>query len=128
MVTGGVEVILGVKRDDSFGHLIMFGLGGIAVEVLRDVVFRIAPITDRAASEMVRSIRGVPLLQGFRGSPGADMSTIEDCIQKLSSFVETYKEIDELDLNPLMVGKEKGDFRALDVRMTLRPLPSPLSP
>jgi acetyl coenzyme A synthetase (ADP forming)-like protein len=78
MITGGVEVILGVKRDDNFGHLVMFGLGGIAVEVLRDVVFRIAPISDRTAGEMVRAIRGLPLLQGFRGSPGADLGMLEE--------------------------------------------------
>ncbi|MHC4597543.1 MAG: acetate--CoA ligase family protein [Planctomycetota bacterium] len=124
MVTGGVEVILGVKRDDSFGHLVMFGLGGIAVEVLRDVVFRIAPITDRAAHEMVRSIRGVPLLQGFRGSPGADFETIEESIQRLSNLVENHKEIAELDMNPLVVGREKGNLCALDVRISLRPLPA----
>ncbi|MHC4778608.1 MAG: acetate--CoA ligase family protein, partial [Planctomycetota bacterium] len=128
MVTGGVEVILGVKRDDNFGHLLMFGLGGIAVEVLRDVVFRISPVSDRAAGEMVRSIRGVPLLEGFRGSPGADLSTIEDCIQMLSTFVEAFKEVDELDVNPLMVGRKRGDFRALDVRLSLRPLPKSVQP
>jgi acyl-CoA synthetase (NDP forming) len=122
--TGGVEVILGAKRDDSFGHLLMFGLGGIAVEVLRDVVFRIAPVTDRTAAEMPRSLKGLPLLQGFRGSPGAHLPTIEECIQRLSRLVETYREIDELDVNPMIVGREAGDATALDVRIALRPLRS----
>jgi acyl-CoA synthetase (NDP forming) len=121
-LTGGVEVILGVKRDDSFGHLLMFGLGGIAVEVLRDVVFRIAPVTDRTAAEMVRALRGFPLLQGFRGSPGAHLPTIEECIQRLSRLVEACREIDELDVNPMIVGREAGDATALDVRIALRPL------
>jgi acyl-CoA synthetase (NDP forming) len=123
MITGGVEVILGVKRDDSFGHLVMFGLGGVAVEVLRDVVFRIAPISDRTAGEMVRSIRGFPLLQGFRGSPGADLGILEEYIQRLSDLVMKYRQIDELDVNPLMVGRDPSSARALDVRISLRPLP-----
>jgi acetyltransferase len=122
MVEGGVEVIVGAKRDGEFGHLVMFGLGGIAVEVLRDVSFKIAPVSDTMAVDMVESIRGYPLLQGFRGRQPANLTYIKESIMRISRLVEEFKEIAELDINPLVVFEEKARCRALDVRVAVEPL------
>ena len=101
MITGGVEVMVGVAQDPTFGPLIAFGLGGIHVEILKDVCFRVTPITDRDASEMVRSIRGYRLLEGYRGHPPADIAAIEDLLLRVARLVEEIPEIIELDLNPV---------------------------
>ncbi|HEY7559299.1 MAG TPA: GNAT family N-acetyltransferase [Candidatus Binatia bacterium] len=101
MITGGVEVMVGVTQDPSFGPLIAFGLGGIYVEILKDVCFRVTPITDRDASEMVRSIRGYRLLEGYRGHPPADIPAIEDLLLRVARLIEEVPEISELDLNPV---------------------------
>ncbi len=122
MVEGGVEVIIGAKRDPQFGHLVMFGLGGIAVEVLRDVAFKIAPVTDEMASDMVKSIRGYPLLEGFRGRSPANLEYIKEAIMRISRLVEHFKEIEEIDINPLVVFEDRGKCRALDVRIAVRAL------
>jgi acetate---CoA ligase (ADP-forming) len=102
MISGGVELMIGVTQDPSFGPLIGFGLGGIYVEILKDVCFRITPITDRDAKEMVRSIKGYRLLEGYRGHPSADIKAIEDLLLRVSRLVEEVPEIAELDLNPVM--------------------------
>ena len=96
----GVEVMVGMTNDPLFGPLIAFGLGGIHVEILGDVRFRITPLTDRDAAEMVREIKGYRLLQGYRGHPAADVEAIEDVLLRLSRLVEEIPEISELDLNP----------------------------
>ena len=101
MVSGGVELLVGVTHDPLFGPLLAFGLGGIHVEILRDVCFRITPLTDRDAKEMVRSIRGFPLLEGYRGHPPADLAAIEEILLRVSRLVEEVPEITELDLNPV---------------------------
>ncbi len=101
MISGGVEVMVGVTDDPLFGPLIAFGLGGIYVEILGDVCFRITPLTDRDASEMVRKIRGYRLLEGYRGHPPADVAAIEEVLLRISRLVEEVPEISELDLNPI---------------------------
>jgi acetyltransferase len=115
MVRGGKEVILGVTRDRTFGPMIMFGLGGIYVEVLKDVSFRIAPVSRRDALDMVNEIRTVGLLKGARGEKAVDLAAIADYIVRLSTLVTAFPEIQELDINPLVV-MEKGAV-ALDARV-----------
>jgi acyl-CoA synthetase (NDP forming) len=119
MVTGGEEVILGVKRDRSFGPVIMFGLGGIFVEVFKDVRFRIAPVGPRAAGEMVSEIRAFRMLAGARGKKKRDVSGIEEAIQHLSALALDCPQINELDINPLIVlNEDEGAFVA-DARILL---------
>jgi acetyltransferase len=104
MVRDGVEVIIGVTKDPVFGPAIMFGLGGIFVEALRDVSFRIAPITRADAEEMIDEIRGRRVLEGMRGKPPADREALIDTLLRVSQFVTDHRDqIDELDLNPLVL-------------------------
>ena len=117
MVRGGHEVILGMTRDPQYGPLLMFGLGGIHVEVLRDVAVRVHPITDVQAREMIRSIRGYPLLAGRRGEPGSDLATLESCLLRLSALVGDYDEIQEIDVNPLIVAPKRGKSLIVDARV-----------
>lgn len=102
MIGGGVELMVGVTQDPSFGPLIGFGLGGIHVEILKDVCFRVTPVTDRDAKEMIRSIRGYRLLEGYRGHPPADLTAIEELLLRVARLVEEIPEISELDLNPVI--------------------------
>ena len=102
MLRGGRETVAGISRDPSFGPLVMFGLGGIFVEVLRDVVFRVAPITALDAEEMVRGVRGVRLLEGVRGAARADFPALEHALLSLSRLAADFPEISELDINPLL--------------------------
>lgn len=119
MLKDGVEVIIGTTRDPVFGHVIMFGLGGIFVEALRDVSFRIAPLTRRDAEEMIREIKGYRVLQGMRGKPPADTDAIVDAILRVSQLVTDYAdEIEELDINPLVVFSEGA--KAVDALVTRR--------
>jgi acyl-CoA synthetase (NDP forming) len=101
MAPAGAEVIVGMSKDPQFGPVLMFGLGGIFVEVLKDVAFRIVPLEPRDARQMVREIKGFPVLEGVRGQPPADLAALEGLILKLSEFVEAHPEIEELDLNPV---------------------------
>ena len=101
MARKGVEVIIGMSKDPQFGPVLMFGLGGVLVELLKDVSFRIVPVRKVDAAEMVREIKGFPMLQGFRGSEPADLSALEDLIVKVSDFVEQNPQVKELDLNPV---------------------------
>jgi acyl-CoA synthetase (NDP forming) len=102
MISGVVELMVGVTQDPSFGPLLGFGLGGIHVEILKDICFRVTPITDRDAGEMVRSIKGYRLLEGYRGHPSADIAAIEDLLLRVARLVEEVPEIAELDLNPVI--------------------------
>jgi acetyltransferase len=120
MIIGGRETILGTKLDASFGPLVMFGLGGIYVEVLKDVSFRIAPISDLDAHEMVKSIKSYPLLSGFRGEEPLDIESIEEYIQRLSRLVEDFPEIEEMDINPLVVFEKGRSCNVVDARMKIR--------
>jgi acetyl-CoA synthetase (ADP-forming) len=117
MAPPGTEVIIGVSKDPQFGPVIMFGLGGILVELLKDVSFRIVPVTKRDAAEMVREIKGYPLLQGYRGQEPADISALEDLLVKVSQFVEQSPQIKELDLNPIFAYKDR--VVAVDARVIL---------
>jgi acyl-CoA synthetase (NDP forming) len=121
MISGGVELMVGVTQDASFGPLIGFGLGGIHVEILKDVCFRITPITDRDAREMVRSIKGYRLLEGYRGHPSADIEAIEDLLLRVSRLVEEVPEIAELDLNPVMALPPGQGCLIVDARICLKP-------
>jgi acetyl coenzyme A synthetase (ADP forming)-like protein len=117
MLKGGVEVMIGMMQDPLFGPLIAFGLGGIHVEILADVCFRITPLTDRDAAAMVRSIRGYRLLQGYRGHPAADVAAIEETLLRVSRLVEEIPEISELDLNPLFALPPGQGCRIVDARI-----------
>ncbi|MEX0749573.1 MAG: acetate--CoA ligase family protein [Dehalococcoidia bacterium] len=97
----GTEVIVGVTRDPQFGPVLMFGLGGVLVEVLKDVAFRVIPINERDARQVIHEIKGYPLLEGYRGSEAADIGKLQELLLQVSSFVEAHPEIAELDLNPV---------------------------
>jgi len=117
MARPGIEVIIGMSKDAQFGPVLMFGLGGILVEVLKDVSFRVAPITGKDAAEMIREIKGYPLLQGYRGQEPVDIPFLEQLIVKVSELVEQYPEIKELDLNPVLAYKDRAI--AVDARIVL---------
>ncbi len=119
MVRPGVEVIIGMTKDAQFGPVLMFGLGGILVEVLKDVSFRIVPLAKRDAREMIKEIKGYPLLEGYRGQEPADIPFLEDLILKVSDFVDKNPEIKELDLNPVFAYKNRAV--AVDARVILEP-------
>ena len=120
MVSPGTEMILGMKRDKQFGPLLMFGLGGIYVEVLKDVTFRLAPIRELGARHMVESIRAHRILEGFRGESPADIPKLIECIERLSQLVVEMDEIEELDINPLIVYSERQGAVVADARILLR--------
>ncbi len=117
MVEPGREVIVGVNRDPQFGPLVMFGLGGIYVEVLEDVTFRLAPVTAREAREMIDEIKAAPLLHGARGEEPADLEAIAEIVQRVSHLVCDFPEIVELDLNPVVV-HPRGAV-AIDARLSV---------
>ena len=119
MVAGGKEVILGMTRDPSFGPLLMFGLGGIYVEVLKDVAFRVAPIGPDEAEVMIREIRSFPLLRGVRGEKPSDMAAMVEALERLSQLCTDFPEILELDVNPLLVKPEGSGAVAIDARLAL---------
>lgn len=119
MIIGGKEVILGVTKDPQFGPLIMFGLGGIYVEVLNDVSFRIAPLSVKDADEMIREIHSFPLLRGVRGEPPTDLYALRENLLRLSQLVIDFPDIIELDINPLIVKAEGEGAVAADARITL---------
>jgi len=120
MAAKGTDVILGLTRHPVFGPLLMFGIGGIFVEVFQDVTFRLAPIGRNEARRMVRQIKGYKLLQGFRGRAKGDIETIEKCLVGLSNMAINHPEIVELDINPLLVHSEGQGATAADCRMILR--------
>jgi acetate---CoA ligase (ADP-forming) len=117
MSAGGRETIVGLTTDPGFGSLLMFGLGGIYVEAVRDVVFRVHPVSDIDAREMVSSIRGVKLLEGIRGEPAADRTAIEDVLQRISQLATDHPSISELDINPWLAFENGGV--AVDARITI---------
>lgn len=120
MLTGTAEVMVGVEDDPVFGPLIAFGLGGIHVEILRDVAFRVSPLTDRDARDMVREIRGYRLLEGYRGYPAADVEALEEALLRISWLVESVPEIGEMDLNPIFALEPGEGYRVADVRIRVR--------
>ncbi len=108
MVRPGTEVIVGVSKDPQFGPVIMFGLGGIFVEVLKDVTFRVIPVEQRDAREMIKEVKGYPLLQGYRGKESANISALVEIILKISKLIEENPHIKELELNPIFVYRDKA--------------------
>ena len=117
MAPSSTEVIVGAIKDPQFGPAVMFGLGGIFVEVLKDVTFRIAPITEDEACEMMSEVKAYPLLKGYRNTPPADLEAIAKILLNTSRLVTDHSEIKELDLNPIMV-YEKG-AKTVDARIIL---------
>ena len=117
MARPGIEIIIGTFKDAQFGPVIMFGLGGIFVEVLKDVSFRIVPIERRDAAEMIKEIKAYSLLKGYRGMEPADINALEDILMKVSNFVAKTPEIKEIDLNPVVAYKDGAV--AVDARIVL---------
>ena len=117
MVAGGVETFIGVASDPTFGPLVGFGIGGVDVELLGDVRFRIAPLTDRDADELLHEIRGYRLLEGYRGRPPADVEALRDILLRVSRLAEDRPEIAELDLNPVMALSPGKGCRVVDARI-----------
>ncbi len=119
MMDRGKEVILGVTRDNRFGPVLMVGLGGIYTEILKDVSFRLAPIRENEAEEMIREIRTIKLLQGARGEPPSDLGAVAECLLRLSEFVTDHPNIHELDINPLLVYPRGKGAVVADARIIL---------
>jgi len=117
MIRNGVELMIGVAEDPLFGPLIAFGLGGIYVEILADVSFRVTPLTDRDAEEMIRAIRGYRLLEGYRGHAPADVKAIQEVLLRVSRMVEDVPEIRELDLNPIFALPPGQGCAVVDARI-----------
>ena len=109
-------MVCGLATDPQYGPMIMFGLGGVFVEVLKDISFRIAPLTDQDASEMVRSVKAWKLLEGVRGLPRAQT---EETLLRLSQLVTDFPRVSELDINPLMISDKDGEAIAVDARVKL---------
>lgn len=121
MAKSGREVIIGMTRDPQFGPMLMFGLGGIFVEVLKDVTFHIAPITTSEAREMLEQTKSFSLLKGARGQNSVDLDAIANALQRISQLVTDFPEISEMDINPFIVGESITDSVAADARITLSP-------
>jgi acetyl coenzyme A synthetase (ADP forming)-like protein len=122
MLKGGVETMIGVAADPLFGPLIGFGLGGVYVELMGDMRFRIAPLTDRDADELIHDIRGFPLLAGYRGQPATDVDALRDVLLRLSRLADEVPEIVELDLNPVIALPHGHGCRIVDARIKVRPV------
>jgi acetyltransferase len=120
MVKGGREVIIGMNRDPQFGPLLMFGLGGIYVEALKDVTFRVAPIDRREATEMLGEIRSINLLRGVRGEKPSDLEAVAETVLRISQLVTDFPEVVELDINPLIVFEAGKGVLGIDMRMALQ--------
>jgi len=120
MITGGIETMVGVSDDPSFGPLVGFGLGGVNVEVLKDVGFRVAPLTDRDADELLHGIRGVRLLEGYRGHAPADVDALREVLLRVSQLAVDVPEIVELDLNPVIALPPGHGCRIVDARMRVQ--------
>ena len=117
MVKGGKEMIIGSKLEPGMGPVVMLGMGGIYVEILKDVTFRLAPLTDQEANDMISSIKTKKLLDGVRGEKPSDISKLSECIQRLSQLVSDFTEIKELDMNPVLVMEQGDGCKILDVRI-----------
>ena len=120
MVKGNREMVCGIATDPQYGPMMMFGLGGVFIEVMKDVTFRIAPLTDIDADEMIKSVKAYKLLEGARGTKPADMNQIQETLLRLSQLVSDYKFIDELDINPLLISEKSGEGIAVDGRIKVR--------
>jgi acyl-CoA synthetase (NDP forming) len=121
MAGDGKEVLVGMQRDPGFGPVVVFGLGGIYVEVLRDVTFRLAPLRTLSAEHMVASVRAFPLLQGVRGEAPSDLPALYEVIERVSQLSVDNPEVTELDINPLIVRTAGQGAMAVDARVVLGP-------
>lgn len=117
MATAGVEVIVGMTRDPQYGPVLMFGLGGVMVEVFRDVSFRLAPLEERDADDMLSEIKGRAVLDGVRGAAPVDLGALRSALMSVSQFVQEHPEVSELDLNPI-IASSSGAV-AVDARIVL---------
>ena len=120
MVKGNREMVCGIATDPQYGPMMMFGLGGVFIEVMKDVTFRIAPLTDVDAKEMIKSVKAYKLLEGARGTTPAQMDQIQETLLRLSQLVHDFKFIDELDINPLLISEKTGEGIAVDGRIKVR--------
>jgi len=118
-VGAGTEVILGMARDKVYGPLLLFGLGGIYVEYLKDVAFGVPPLTDRDAMRMIDSIRTAPILRGVRGEAPKDVPALQEAILRLAQLVSDFDVIQELDINPVLALAAGQGYRAVDARVIL---------
>ena len=119
MAEKGKETIIGMNRDPHFGPMLMFGMGGVYVEALKDVTFRIAPIRELSAKHMIQNIRAYKMLEGVRGEKPSDIDTIAECLQRLSQLVTDFEEIVDLDINPLIVYNEGKRAKVVDARILI---------
>jgi len=123
MVKPGVETIIGARQDPSFGPVVMFGLGGIYVEVMKDVAFRAAPLGSRTAHSMIGEIRSYPLLLGVRGEKRKDIDAIADVAIRLGALAVRIREITDIEINPLVAYEHGEGVKAVDVRILLKGKP-----
>jgi acyl-CoA synthetase (NDP forming) len=121
-ISGGIETMAGVASDRTFGPLLVCGLGGTMVELLKDVSFRLHPVTDVDADEMIKGLRASPLLDGYRGAPPGDREALISIILKVSALIDVVPELAELDLNPIKVLAPGKGAIVVDARMLLKPL------
>jgi acyl-CoA synthetase (NDP forming) len=127
MVEPGVEMLVGVVHDPSFGPVVACSAGGTQAELLRDVAVRVTPITDLDAAEMVRSLRTFPMLEGFRGAPAADVAALEDVIQRIGALVDAHPAIAEIDCNPVIVLPRGANVVDARIRVQVVATPKPLA-
>src|SRR5574344_533141 len=120
MVKGSREMVCGIATDPQYGPMMMFGLGGVFIEVMKDVTFRIAPLTDVDAMDMIKSVKAYKLLEGARGTTPAQMEQIQETLLRLSQLVHDFSFIDELDINPLLISEKTGEGIAVDGRIKVR--------
>ena len=118
MAKEGVEVIIGTKIDDQFGPVIMFGLGGVFVEILKDIAFRVLPITPKSAEKLMEEIRAYSILKGARGKPPSDIKALRKLLMVCSEIIEAYPQIREMDLNPVI--EHENGISIVDARIILK--------
>jgi acyl-CoA synthetase (NDP forming) len=126
MAAPGVETITGIVQDPAFGPLVMFGLGGVSTDLLGDRAFRLVPVTDRDAAELVLSVRAAPLLLGYRGAPPADLKGLEDLLLRVGLLADQCPEVAEMDLNPVIVSPDGAV--AVDVKIRVQPVAEVVDP
>jgi len=114
-------MIIGMNRDLTFGPMLMFGLGGIYVNFLKDVSFRLSPLSEESAWEMIEETKAYLLLRGIRGEPSSDIDSVVDVMLRVSQLVTDFPQINEIDINPLFVYEKGKGCLALDIKMTIKP-------
>jgi acetyltransferase len=120
MVPAGTEVIVGASADPKFGPLLMFGLGGVFVEILHDVAFRVHPVSDVDVAEMIESIKGAPILHGARGHAAVDLASVREVLLRVNHLLTCVPDIQELDVNPFFAGTGPATSLAVDARICTR--------